>query len=484
VTMESMPWRLAAAGGLGVLGLLYFRQQKKGELTFASDSRPPGRVPIYVMMPLDWMTDDGCALTDATLLRSQLKLLKAAGVRGVMADVWWGLCEPQPGVYKFGAAKELCALLKDCGLELQAVMSFHKCGGNVGDAVNYPIPEWALKPAREKGLLYKSKAGVVSEDCLSLSADHVDIFPGPAGLRTPLKCYHDYIAMFASELGSYVGTVISEIQIGCGPCGELRYPSYMLSNGWEFPGTGLCMAYDTGMLKMLATETKLKAPPDGLPEKQNGLPEDAPAFKDAEGLFRSGDCKTFLEWQTRVLVNHGEDVLKAATSALESRSIPANALCFSVKVSGIHWHVTHPSRAAEACAGYDNCTSPEANAYCKIAAMLKRAEKNAKRPVLFNFTCLEMNNWSNGMPHALSAPECLISQVRLACIWHGVELAGENALEFDLATGGWAFDQMKKQLRGWSPGRDRMHGLTILRLNPNFVKPASLKQLREFIVSI
>lgn len=31
---------------------------------------------------------------------------------------------------------------------------------------------------------------------------------------------------------------ISEIEIGLGPCGELRYPSYPANHGWRYPGIG------------------------------------------------------------------------------------------------------------------------------------------------------------------------------------------------------------------------------------------------------
>ena len=33
------------------------------------------------------------------------------------------------------------------------------------------------------------------------------------------------------------GTV-SEVEVGLGPCGELRYPSYPESHGWQYPGIG------------------------------------------------------------------------------------------------------------------------------------------------------------------------------------------------------------------------------------------------------
>eukprot|EP00439_Symbiodinium_sp_Y106_P009069 s973_g1.t1 len=212
----------------------------------------PGKVPIFVMLQLDWLSDDGQALRYKEDLKRQLTAAKTAGVKGVMADVWWGLCEPKPEDYHFGGALELCNLLKSLGLELQAVMSFHQCGGNVGDSVSFPLPDWCLNKAKSGGFLYKSKWGVTSEDCLSLSADRQQIFPtGAGGTRTALQCYQDFMAAFLKAMGNHVGSTICELQVGMGPCGELRYPSYLMSNGWNWPGVGIAMAYDKGMLQML-----------------------------------------------------------------------------------------------------------------------------------------------------------------------------------------------------------------------------------------
>lgn len=32
--------------------------------------------------------------------------------------------------------------------------------------------------------------------------------------------------------------IISMIEVGLGPCGELRYPSYPVKHGWRYPGIG------------------------------------------------------------------------------------------------------------------------------------------------------------------------------------------------------------------------------------------------------
>jgi Glycosyl hydrolase family 14 len=43
-------------------------------------------------------------------------------------------------------------------------------------------------------------------------------------------------AAFAEEFASDLGSAIEEVVVGSGPCGELRYPSYLEANGWRFPG--------------------------------------------------------------------------------------------------------------------------------------------------------------------------------------------------------------------------------------------------------
>ena len=35
-----------------------------------------------------------------------------------------------------------------------------------------------------------------------------------------------------------MGALIEEVVVGAGPCGELRYPSYLEANGWRFPVRG------------------------------------------------------------------------------------------------------------------------------------------------------------------------------------------------------------------------------------------------------
>lgn len=92
-------------------------------------------VPVYVMMPLDSVTM-GNGVNRKKAVNAAMAALKSAGVEGVMMDVWWGLVEREkPGEYNWGGYMELMEMAKKHGLKVQAVMSFHQCGGNVGDSV-------------------------------------------------------------------------------------------------------------------------------------------------------------------------------------------------------------------------------------------------------------------------------------------------------------------------------------------------------------
>lgn len=91
-------------------------------------------VPVFVMMPLDSVTWNH-TVNRKKAMNASLQALKSAGVEGIMMDVWWGLVEGEkPGEYNWSGYVELLEMAKKHGLKVQAVMSFHQCGGNVGDS--------------------------------------------------------------------------------------------------------------------------------------------------------------------------------------------------------------------------------------------------------------------------------------------------------------------------------------------------------------
>ena len=119
-------------------------------------------VPVYVMLPLNVVTNDGC-VNDPEALRSGLRALRDIGVEGVMLDVWWGIVERHgPRKYDWEAYREVMDEIKAADLKVQAVMSFHACGANVGDVVEIPLPDWVLEAGeKDPDLFSPISTGIV-----------------------------------------------------------------------------------------------------------------------------------------------------------------------------------------------------------------------------------------------------------------------------------------------------------------------------------
>ena len=224
-------------------------------------------VPLFVMLQLDTIDPGSCRLKEPEILREQLAELKRAGVAGVMCDVWWGIVEREgPGIYDWAAYLELVEMVAAAGLKLQAVMSFHQCGGNVGDACTIKLPSWVLKVGEENPDIFYTDARLFrNTEYISLGADEEKLFgTDEDNLRSPLDMYEDFMASFAQTFKSYMGEVITEAQVGMGPAGELRYPSYPLAF-WQWPGIGEFQCYDKYLRKdLIAAATKAKKPELGL----------------------------------------------------------------------------------------------------------------------------------------------------------------------------------------------------------------------------
>ena len=109
------------------------------------------------------------------------------------------------------------------GLLLQVVMSFHQCGGNVGDDCNITLPWWVLNAGRiiynisfdalnciaANRLFYTDISGHSDLEYLSLGVDDVPLFNG----RTPIQVYADFMSVFANTFKSYLGKQITLIEV-------------------------------------------------------------------------------------------------------------------------------------------------------------------------------------------------------------------------------------------------------------------------------
>ncbi|KAM7257535.1 hypothetical protein ACFE04_013276 [Oxalis oulophora] len=225
----------------GLEGRRSGKMEKLHPLTKIHNSKDTG-VPVFVMMPLDTVTFGG-SLNKPRAVNASLMALKSAGVEGIMVDAWWGLVEKDgPQKYNWDGYLELVQLVQKHGLKLQVVMSFHQCGGNVGDSCTIPLPPWVLEEiSKNPELVYTDRSGRRNPEYISLGCDMLPVLRG----RTPIHVYADYMRSFRETFRDYLGDVIVEAQVGMGPCGELRYPAYPESNGtWNFPGIGEFQCYD------------------------------------------------------------------------------------------------------------------------------------------------------------------------------------------------------------------------------------------------
>ncbi len=278
--------------------------------------------------------------------------------------------------------------------------------------------------------------------------------------RTPLDCYRDFIAAFCNEMVGFIddGTIM-ELQVGMGPCGELRYPSYPLGSGkWKFPGIGEFQCYDRYLMTSLRRVAKnhprnWAMPPDGA-GAYNDCPWDTSFFaKD----YRSPYGQFFQKWYSNTLLEHGESVLSCA------RSVAPAGMALAVKVSGVHWWYFTRSRAAEATTGYH--MSPKFDFYNLIVAMLSKYE------AILDFTCLEMKTIEQPWLTARCGPRQLVRDVFRRAAREGVYVAGENALEcYDKAS----YAQIVSAYK-WTNAQ--AHGFTLLRLTPALLEEKHLDNL-------
>jgi len=406
---------------------------------------------VFVMLPLNTISNAG-SLTDQSGLASQLDQLKDAGVDGFMADMWWGVTEPSSKSYSFDGYKDLVSMAKDRGMKVQFVTSFHQCGGNVGDECDIPIPSFA---SGKNGIWYKDQVGNEDKEYISLFADNVEV-----NGRTPLQMYSDWFGAFSDAFAQDIGSTITELQVGMGPAGELRYPAYQLAH-WSFCGVGAFQVWDDHALASFRSAASAAGHSewDGPPTdagNYNSQPGDTSFFT---GGYQSEYGRFFLDWYFQSLKDHGDAVLGSA------RATFGNKLALAGKVSGIHWWYNTEHHAAELTVGYYNAN--QRDSYAELAEMF------ATHDTAVDFTCLEMKD-SEQPSECASGPEELVNQVASAASSKGVHFNGENALPRYDST---AYDKIASY-------KNRLESFTYLRLSNDLLQGGNLNNFRNFVAEM
>jgi len=425
--------------------MLVARNVERGpNLLSESSARHHAGTEVFVMLPLD-LFDEAFHLKNPEQLKRWFAQLAKAKVTGLMVDCWWGLTEPAPGQYDFTGYRELVHLVKEFGFKLQVVTSFHAQGSSI------PLPSWLLST---RNVWYKDADGSETFAYISLWADHVEIHG-----RTPVEMYRDWMRHFRVFFARELGVTITEMMIGLGTDGELKYPSY--ENGpWQYPGIGEFQCFDVHALESLKESAKKAGrPPDwGQPPppsdtgNYNSTWNSTRFFTDS---YKTPRGRFFLDWYAESLERHAKTVLRAA------RGVFRHAVDLSAKVAGVHWMYKTPSHAAELTAGYYNANSNQP--YFRLARLFKSFD------VYFDFTCMEMTDASQPTD-AYSGPQELVFQVITATHTAKALLTGENALDVTDMAG---YNQMLES-------KPALKSLTYLRLGSEMMQKANFKLFEAF----
>ncbi|XP_026656977.1 beta-amylase 2, chloroplastic isoform X3 [Phoenix dactylifera] len=425
-------------------------------------------VPVYVMLPLG-VINMKCELADPESLIKQLRILKSVNVDGVMVDCWWGIVEAHtPQEYCWHGYKRLFQTVRELKLKLQVVMSFHECGGNIGDDVCIPLPHWVAEIGRSNPeIFFTDREGRQNPECLSWGIDKERVLRG----RTALEVYFDYMRGFRVEFDEFFEDgIISEIEVGLGPSGELRYPSYPVKYGWRYPGIGEFQCYDLYLMKSLRKAAEARGHsfwargPDNA-GSYNSQPHET-GFFCGGGDYNSYYGRFFLNWYSQVLVDHADRVLSLAKLAFEGT-------CIAAKVSGIHWWYKTASHAAELTAGFYNPCNRDG--YASIASMLKRHGAALK------FTCAELRTLDQHeeFPEALADPEGLVWQVLNAAWDVCIPVASENSLPCHDRSG---YNKILENSKPMSdPDGRHLATFTYLRLSPDLMESHNFLEFERFV---
>jgi len=438
---------------------------------------------VNVMAPLHVQVYNNASLEeeqDWADFESYLAYASSVGVNAVSVDVWWGLVQEKgANSFDWSYYKKLFALIKKHNLQIVPIMSFHKCGGNVGDNFTKPIPEWVWDDIVNKNneisnveeLKYISDLGNVCSEYISLWAD-LYAFP----------YYENFISDFLETFSSYAAD-IPELNISCGPAGELRYPSYNSHDHWNYPGFGHLQCYST-----LAKQSFTKYIQVNFGDIANINRRWGSSMTDYSEIspptnhdyfFSSGDYKNiqygkdFTTWYNNCLIMHGQSMLDMTYKLIDTAVYSSTKIGF--KIPGVHWQIVNPEapRVAEVTAGLinsksircDKNTSDTAGYGAMLANVIsKELKKNQK--VTLHFTCLEMtNSYDCEIPNPdfgskdYSMAKALVFWVSDVAKYYGIELKGENALAVSPC------ETEKWESISDAMANDRYTGITILRIH-------------------
>ncbi|MCF6193442.1 MAG: family 14 glycosylhydrolase [Kangiellaceae bacterium] len=393
----------------------------------------------------------------------QLATAKSMGINAVSVDIWWGKVEANGDQsFDWSYYDTIVQHIDNAGLHWVPIMSFHQCGGNVGDTCNIPIPGWIWNHyagTNADDLKYRSEQNNTSVETVSLWQDSLVISE-----------YEEFMNEFENHFSARA-YMTDEINISMGPAGELRYPSYNShDSGTGYPTRGAFQSYsepaksDFGVwsLNKYGSISSINSAWGFNLTSSNDInpPADANSFMNNSEQYSTQYGKDFIRWYHESLRVHGIRMMDAAISAFNNAF---SNVALGYKIPGIHWQIGAPSglsRSAEMAAGLipsdiDVNADATAHGYSSIIGVAANYQ-NSSHNVILHFTALEMLN-ENFYPQYSRAQD-LVFWVANGAADQNVNIKGENALSGGVASGGgWDNIENAFNFAAYS-------GLTILRI--------------------
>ncbi len=441
------------------------------------------------MAPLD-MRDDVKQWDDFS---RQLIIAKSIGIDAISIDVWWGTVERKAdNHFDWAYYDKITSVIESAGLHWVPIMSFHRCGGYIGEACNALIPDWVWSNYEDMGIrredmLYRSENDDYNDEAVSLWQDDLV-------MNQYIEFMNEFEQHFADKAPN-----IDEINISMGPSGELRYPAYNPRDPrCDYPTRGCFQAYSTaartdfkrfaerkyGKIDALnsAWNTKLSSFDDVSPP-DDGTPNDGRSseFVASNQYKNSQYGRDFIDWYHESLVDHGNRMIEAGIKAFDGAF--AN-IEIGLKIAGIHWQMSANApqpRITEMAVGLipssiDVSVRSTGFGYKKIVDMV--AKYKSKRSLALHFTNLEGDDRDliDGK-NAYSQARTQVNYVATAALDAGIRIKGENAMSSSLSSE-HSWDNINQ-----STHENIFHGLTVLRVDKVTDDPVGRNRYQQFIKS-
>ncbi|MEI8026588.1 MAG: family 14 glycosylhydrolase [Pseudomonadota bacterium] len=410
-------------------------------------------------------------------LSTRLEKIKEMGAYAVSTDIWWGLVGgARDDVFDWSAYLKLAKAIKSVGLKWVPILSFHQCGGNVGDECNFPIPAWLWD--KYPDAITVSEFGNPSKEVLT-----------PWSTQKTLPEYVSFMRSFKTTFAAYASN-IEEINISFGPSGELRFPSYNSHDQGKtgYPTRGGLQAY--GVLARESFKKYVVQKYGSLLEinrawkttltelSQVNVPSDTNLFYGAQAR-KSTYNRDLYSWYHTSLLEHGRLLGEAALEEFGDSRSPMKGIQLGGKVPGIHWRMAS-DRLAELNAGLISVNiqaRPSSRDYQEIVGLFGFLDEKAKTlgtRFVLHFTCLEMGDRENG-DVAASLAKTLVKIVGQAAQQQNLLIKGENALSSTLANQ-QAWDNMKEHIF-----KGPYKGITILRFDDILKSDVATRNFKEMV---